>query len=329
MTSLRFLSLITFLRPWKVSAHPILTENGIEYFSTRQSRIRFLSFTVLRSMKRSGNVSGGKEDEVDEIVTISAKAGLQRLPSFQINEYGREWAVKSLQTFHTAGLNCAHDLLLSKHFYIADIPEPCHTFHFGNVQELVEDSRVVWLNLTAVCLGKKFTMTFKNKTWLRNASKAPGLLTGFNVRFADTIADTNKSPLVHQTVLHPASVEFSAVHPYRHGMDTWYTYMMALSDPKRPHYFTAVLKHDLQGKGTRFWRSEGKDLRVEDDGFVVVQVFHPQKLTTDFAVLDAQTMELLATIALKYHVQLGFHDTFTPEVFVQGNAPLNLIKAKI
>ncbi|KAG0306858.1 hypothetical protein BGZ99_001642, partial [Dissophora globulifera] len=50
-----------------------------------------------------------------------------------------------------------------------------------------------------------------------------------------------------------------------------------------------------------------KDLRVEDDGFVVVQMFHPQKLTTDFAVLGAQTIELLATIELKYHVPLGFH----------------------
>ncbi|KAG0282535.1 hypothetical protein BGZ98_006717, partial [Dissophora globulifera] len=66
-----------------------------------------------------------------------------------------------------------------------------------------------------------------------------------------------------------------------------------------------------------------------DDGFVVVQVFHPQKRTTDFAVLDAQTMELLATIALKHHVPFGFHGTFTPEVFVQGHAPPNLIKAKI
>ncbi|KAG0283132.1 hypothetical protein BGZ98_006448, partial [Dissophora globulifera] len=183
----------------------------------------------------------------------------------------------------------ADQVLGGRQWIQADIPEPCHIFHFGNVQELVEGGRVVGLDLTAVCLGKKFTMAFENKIWLSNASKAPGLFTEFKVRFADAIADTNKSPLVHQTVLHPASVEFPAVHPYRHGMDTRYTYMMASSDPKRPHYFTAVLKHDLQGKGTRFWQSEGvtgepcfiprggyavagqKDLRVEDDGFVVVQ----------------------------------------------------------
>ncbi|KAF9362875.1 hypothetical protein BGX34_005354 [Mortierella sp. NVP85] len=341
---------------------------------------------------------------LDRLVTMSAKPGLNRLPSLQINEYGRQWAVKSLQTFHIPGLNYAHDLLMSKNFYIvqitpfvqvsnvdvykfllgisspgdamryynhlpcrlvliartpevadqilggrqwieADIPEPCHIYHFGNVQEIVENNRVVGLDLTAVCLGKRFTMEFENKTWLSNASKAPGLFTGFQVRFGD--ATNALKPLVYQTVLHPASVEFPAVHPYRHGLDTRYTYMMASSDPKRPHYFTAVLKHDLHGKGTKFWESEGvtgepcfiprggyavvgqEDTRVEDDGFVVVQVYHPKTQTTDFAVLDAQTMELLATIALKHHVPFGFHGTFTPELFLQSAPPPSLIKAKI
>lgn len=34
---------------------------------------------------------------LDRLVTMSAKAGVRRLPSLQINEYGRQWAVKSLQ----------------------------------------------------------------------------------------------------------------------------------------------------------------------------------------------------------------------------------------
>lgn len=240
----------------------------------------------------------------------------------------------------------ADEILGGRQWIEADIPDPCHIFHFGNVQEIVENNRVVGLDLTAVCLGKQFTMEFENKTWLSNASKAPGLFTGFKVRFGD--ATNSSKPLIHQTVLHPASVEFPAVHPYRHGLDTRYTYMMASSDPKRPHYFTAVLKHDLHGKGTKFWSSEGvtgepcfiprggyavvgqEDTRAEDDGFVVVQVFHPEKQTTDFAVLDAQTMELLATIALKHHVPFGFHGTFTPELFIQPNvAPPSLIKAKL
>jgi all-trans-8'-apo-beta-carotenal 15,15'-oxygenase len=247
----------------------------------------------------------------------------------------------------------ADELFGGQSWIEADIPEPCHIFHFGNVQELVEKGRVVGLDLTAVCLGKTFNMEFENKSWLSNASKAPGLLTGFKVRFGDASNAKNdktwfKKPLVYQTVLHPASVEFPVVHPYRHGQDTRFTYMMASSDPKRPHYFTAVLKHDVHGQGTKFWQSEGvtgepcfiprggyavvgeDDARKEDDGFVVVQVYHPKRHTTDFAVLDAQSMELLATIGLKHHVPFGFHGTFTPEVFVQaGSAPPRLVRAKI
>jgi hypothetical protein len=86
-------------------------------------------------------------------------------------------------------------------------------------------------------------------------SRSDCSLLSFQVRFGD--ATNALKPLVHQTVLHPVSFEFPAVHPYRHGLDTWYTYMMVSSDPKRPRYSTAVLKHDLHGKGTKFWESEG------------------------------------------------------------------------
>jgi all-trans-8'-apo-beta-carotenal 15,15'-oxygenase len=242
----------------------------------------------------------------------------------------------------------AERFLGGKKWVEADIPDPCHIFHFGNVQEIVSGNQVVGLDLTAVCIGKKFTMEFENKTWLSNASKAPGLLTEFKVKFGEDLK--NKKPWISQKVLNQASVEFPAVHPYRHGLPTRYTYMMASSDPKRPHYFTSVLKHDSkQDQKTKFWESEGitgepcfiprggyavvgeddAKRREEDDGYVVVQVYHPKKQTTDFAVLDAQTMELLATIGLKHHVPFGFHGTFTPEVFRTEAAPPSLIKAKI
>ncbi|KAF9412389.1 hypothetical protein BGZ94_001046 [Podila epigama] len=347
----------------------------------------------------------------DRLVTLSLKPGVGRNPSLAINEYGRQWIVKSSQLFHIPGLNYAHDFLLSKNFYIvqmspfvnvstvdaykfflglsspgdamryydhlpcrlviiartpvvadrvfggrqwieADIPEPCHIFHFGNVQEIVKDDRVVGLDLTAVCLGKKFNMEFENKIWLSNASKAPGVMTSFKVRFGeDSERQDDQATASHvvQTVLHPASVEFPVVHPYRHGRNTRYTYMMASSDPKRPHYFTAVLKHDLHGKNTKFWQSEGitgepcfipkngstpldsklPDSLNEDHGYIVVSVFHPKKQTTDFVVLDAQTMELLATIALKHAVPYGFHGTFTPEVFLHNHYSNMPISAKI
>ncbi|KAG0268375.1 hypothetical protein DFQ27_006867 [Actinomortierella ambigua] len=342
---------------------------------------------------------------LDRLVTLSAKAGVNRPPSLAIHEYGRKWKVKSAQLFHIPGLNYAHDLLLSKHFYIvqispfvdistadvyrfllglsspgdamrhfdhlpcrlviiprtpeigrtllngqpwifADIPEPCHIFHFGNVLERIENGRLTGLDLQAVCLGKKFTMEFENKLTLSNATKAPGLWTSFEVRFDGPRIDANTKPRVTQRILHASSVEFPTIHPYRHGLPTRYAYLMASSDPKRPHFYTAVLKHDLKEEKTIFWQSEGmtgepcfiprggypkaleepidglasqavvSDPREEDDGYVVVQVFDPKKQRTNFAILDAKTMKTIAMIKLNHMVCSGFHGTFSPEVFL-------------
>lgn len=71
-----------------------------------------------------------------------------------------------------------------------------------------------------------------------------------------------------------------------------------------------------------------KDGSVEDDGYVLVQLYHPNKHRTDFCVLDAQNIEggPVARIKLKHHVPYGFHGTFSPEVFLYS--PLTL-KSKL
>ena len=53
----------------------------------------------------------------------------------------------------------------------------------------------------------------------------------------------------------------------------------------------------------------------EDDGYVIVQLYVPEKHVTEFCVLDAKNLSLLARIKLKHHVPYGFHGTFTPKVF--------------
>lgn len=55
----------------------------------------------------------------------------------------------------------------------------------------------------------------------------------------------------------------------------------------------------------------------EDDGYVIVQVYIPDRHVTEFCVLDAKDVRNgpLARIKLKHHVPYGFHGTFTPEVF--------------
>ena len=55
----------------------------------------------------------------------------------------------------------------------------------------------------------------------------------------------------------------------------------------------------------------------EDDGFVIVQLYVPEKHVTEFCLLDAKDLGSgpLARVKLKHHVPYGFHGTFTPEVF--------------
>lgn len=64
----------------------------------------------------------------------------------------------------------------------------------------------------------------------------------------------------------------------------------------------------------------------EDDGYVIVQVYIPEKHVTEFCVLNAKDIGKgpLARIQLKHHVPYGFHGTFTPEVFI--NVPRMISK---
>jgi len=70
-----------------------------------------------------------------------------------------------------------------------------------------------------------------------------------------------------------------------------------------------------------FVPSHGFDSRnkgSEDEGYVIVQLYIPEKHVTEFAILDAQHVDNgpITRIKLKHHVPYGFHGTFTPEVFL-------------
>lgn len=56
----------------------------------------------------------------------------------------------------------------------------------------------------------------------------------------------------------------------------------------------------------------------EDDGYVIVQLYVPERDVTEFCILDAKDLGKgpLARLKLKHHIPYGFHGTFTPEVFL-------------
>ena len=69
---------------------------------------------------------------------------------------------------------------------------------------------------------------------------------------------------------------------------------------------------------------ESRDQGDEDDGYVLVQLYHPKKHVSSFCVLDAKNIAkgCIARINLKHHVPYGFHGTFSPEVFLSPHLPL-------
>ena len=70
-----------------------------------------------------------------------------------------------------------------------------------------------------------------------------------------------------------------------------------------------------------FVPSYGFNSRVmgdEDEGYVIVQLYIPEKHVTEFAILDAKHVDKgpVSRIKLKHHIPFGFHGTFTPENFL-------------
>lgn len=201
--------------------------------------------------------------------------------------------------------------------------DPCHIFHFGTAQQTGK-----MIEFCAVCLDTRLDMSFDKKIWLSNASVSPGLAYKFTIDLA-----TNRCT---RSQVDRASVEFPTTHPYRNGITgTRFNYLMACDRPGCNLPFRDVVKLNVENGQREVWYSHGclgEPVFVprrgynswregdEDDGYVIVQVYIPEKHVTEFCILNAKDIGKgpLARIQLKHHVPYGFHGTFTPEVFING-----------
>ncbi|XP_001635106.2 apocarotenoid-15,15'-oxygenase [Nematostella vectensis] len=208
--------------------------------------------------------------------------------------------------------------------------DPCHIFHFGTASQDGDK-----IKFCAVCLDTKFNMSFDNEVWLSNTSVSPGRMYNFTIDLPGKTCTRVQADT--------ASCEFPFSHPYRHGMPgTRYNYLMASARPGYNLPYRDIVKFDAAGNGRQVWYSHGcigepvfaprhgyESCKIgdEDDGYVIVQLYVPEKKLTEFCVLDAKDLSKgpLARIKLKHHIPYGFHGTFTPEVFVMPP----VLKAKL
>jgi len=289
-----------------------------------------------------------------------------------------------------------------------DVP-PCHIFHFGTSRvnyapgAAPSATSVQSIEFSAVCLPKGFAMfPTQHGAFLSNCDTAPAHLCYFHLDF------TREGSFTDLTVLDDSSCEFPSTHPYRHGLPSRFTWVMAnargqglpFRDVIKIDEHAALMEAEarqakakaasaaskkMKGSGSKSSQSSAKALlssdpvgavkapqcsapsteqtagactapppamtatrkiwfshgvvgepifiprqsgppsaesscaapEDEDDGWLFVQCYVPEKHTTDFVILCAREPQKgpLAVIHLKHHVCYGFHGTFTPHVF--------------
>jgi all-trans-8'-apo-beta-carotenal 15,15'-oxygenase len=129
-------------------------------------------------------------------------------------------------------------------------------------------------------------------------------------------------------VLLPHSCEFPAVHPRYVGQPYRYVYLGITETPEGKAPLQGIAKLDVETKQTQIYSFAPRGFvgepvfvprpggTAEDDGWVVVMVFHAARDRSEVVVLAAQDLALVAVLPLKHHVPYGLHGCFVPELWV-------------
>lgn len=92
------------------------------------------------------------------------------------------------------------------------------------------------------------------------------------------------------------------------------------------------MKYDSVGDETSVWHADGVIGEpvfiprlgygsvahgLEDDGWVITQLYHPKVHKTEYVILDAQNISQgpICRIQLDFHIPYSFHGTFCPYTF--------------
>eukprot|EP01117_Protostelium_nocturnum_P003756 TRINITY_DN15026_c0_g1_i1.p1 TRINITY_DN15026_c0_g1~~TRINITY_DN15026_c0_g1_i1.p1 ORF type:complete len:515 (+),score=183.34 TRINITY_DN15026_c0_g1_i1:58-1545(+) len=195
--------------------------------------------------------------------------------------------------------------------------DPCHVYHHLNAFE--ENGHI---KFSSVTIGKKFNMEFEKKMWLSNFSTEPGRVHDFDIDLSNGKVSCVQSD--------PCACEFPTHHPDVDGKKWRYAYLMASEEGYDLLPFSDVIKFDREQTGRQRWSSReesgviGEPVFVpreggteEDDGWVLVQVYHYKEHKTQIVVLDAKDLAKgpIARLKLAHHTPFTFHGTFSPEIF--------------
>ena len=160
-------------------------------------------------------------------------------------------------------------------------------------------------------------------------------MTLFTISLPGTTSGIRREAHLSAVLIDRSSCEFPASHPYRHGLQCRYNYLMGSDEEGRPLPFTDIIKCDLLDPSRRqVYHSPGfvgEPVFVprvpgcspeamsldEDDGYVITQLLDPVTSLSSFVVLDAKHVDQgpICVVKLLHYLPSGFHGTFTPSVF--------------
>jgi len=180
--------------------------------------------------------------------------------------------------------------------------DPCYVFHVLNAYE---DGETIVIDV--VRHPKVFA------TEMRGPAEGPPSLDRWTI-------DTSAGKVLEER-LDDRGQEFPRIDERLTGRRHRFGYTVTVGDPSGDR----LVKHDLVGDGSavcalgpggsqasEFVFVPRADAGAEDDGVLMGYVFNPQTDRSDLAILDAQTLESVASVHLPTRVPQGFHGNWAP-----------------
>ncbi len=226
---------------------------------------------------------------------------------------GMESPVASIKIDHTAKTKV---LVVDEQGQVHELETDfCFVFHFANGFDVSEDKIIV-----DGYIMEDFPPAEAIKAFLAGEPEEGSnpLLTRFTL-------DLNQKT-VTKTLLseHPGELPF--VRPDKEGKPYRYAWNISAAADTTLPILTGLSKVDTQ-KGETLYKElwpnlPGEPVFVpkkngsnEDDGWLLMLLFDAERVETDLKVLDAASLEEVASIALPHNIPLGFHGFWTEEVF--------------
>lgn len=193
--------------------------------------------------------------------------------------------------------------------------EFCFVFHYANGYETPEGQIVVDGYIMTEFPSAEVIKDFVNG--IARTGPVP-MLTRF-------IIDPDKGSIHKQPLSsHPGELPF--VRPDKEGIHYQYCWNIAGTETTNTAVFTGLAKVNTQTRETLYREFHPnlpgepvfvpkKNSKAEDDGYLLVLLFDSNSVQTKLHILDAASLETIASATLPHNIPLGFHGFWTDKIY--------------